>query len=160
MRSLLGVTLLTALASAACGSGSMMPSSPSMLGGSIANSAISGTWAGATQDSTGTMMGAGLSASMMVNMTWQITQTGNTFAGVMQFAGHGGSGTVSGTINGKTATFTMTMPSGSMMTAACTATGTGTFDMDDFMTQMRGTYSGSNTCAGPFDRGQMAMTRR
>jgi len=159
MRSLLGVIVAAALATVACGAGSMMPSSPSMPSGQT-SSAVSGTWAGAASDSTGTMMGAGMSASMMGNMTWQITQTGNTFTGFMQFPGYGGSGTVSGTINGKTATFTMTMPIGSMMTATCTATGNGTFDMDDLMTQMHGTYSGSNTCAGPFDHGQMSMTRR
>jgi len=93
-------------------------------------------------------------------MTWQIMQTGNTFAGVMQFPGYGGSGTVSGTINGRTATFTMTMATGVMMMANCIATGNGTFDMDDLMTQMHGAYSGSNTCAGAFDHGQMSMTRR
>ncbi len=70
----------------------------------MGGSAVSGTWTGAASDSSGTMMGAGMSASMMANMTWQITQTGNTFTGVVQFPGYGGSGTVSGTINGRTAT--------------------------------------------------------
>ena len=58
------------------------------------------------------------------------------------------------------ATFTMTMPNGSMMTATCSAIGTGTFDLDDLMIQMHGTYAGSNSCSGPFDHGQMFMSRR
>ena len=123
---------------------------------------MAGTWVGTASDSTGTMMGAGLSTSMMGNVTWQITQMGNTFTGVMQFPGYGGMGgvmTVSGTINGRTATFTMTMPGGSMMTATCTAVASGTFDLDDLMTQMHGTYSGSNSCTGPFNQGQMSMAR-
>jgi hypothetical protein len=98
---------------------------------------------------------------MMDNMTWQITQTGNTFTGVMQFPGYRAMGvmTVSGTITGKTATFTMTMPSGSMMTATCSAVANGTIDFDDLVMQMHGTYSGSNTCTGTFHAGQMSMTR-
>lgn len=162
MRPLLAVTLMGALAGAACTGGSSMPASQMSPSGPTAGTAVTGAWVGTASDSSSTMMGAGMSASMMGNMTWQITPTGNTFAGVMQFPGYGGTGTmtVSGTINGKTATFTMTMPGGSMMTATCSAVANGTFDMDDLMTQMRGTYSGSNTCAGAFDHGQVSMTRR
>lgn len=161
-RSLLAVALLSALAGAACGSGSSMPTSPMAPTGPTAGAAVTGTWVGTASDSSGTMMGAGMSASMMSNMTWQITQTGNAFAGVMQFPGYAGGGamTVSGTINGTTATFTMTMPGGSMMTGTCNAVANGTFDMDSLMTQMHGTYSGSNSCMGAFDHGQMSMTRR
>lgn len=125
-----------------------------------ASSTLNGTWTGAASDSTGTMMGAGLLPPMMGNMTWEITQTGNTFAGVMRFAGYSGTGTMSGTISGKTITFTMTMPSGSMMTATCAAAANGTIDMDDLMTLMHGSYSGLNSCSGSFDHGQMTMTHR
>jgi hypothetical protein len=111
------------------------------------------------------MMGAGMSTSAMASMAWQITQSGNTFSGTMQFPGYGAMGmagvmTVSGTINGRTATFTMTMPTGSMMAGSCSATATGSFDTDDLMDQMHGTYAGANTCSGPFNQGQMSMTRR
>jgi hypothetical protein len=51
------------------------------------------------------------------------------------------------------------MPTGTMMTAMCSAVANGTFDIDDLMTQMHGTYSGSNTCAEAFDHGQMSMTK-
>ena len=37
---------------------------------------------------------------------------------------------------------------------------TGTFDMDDMMVEMTGAYTGSTTCTGPFDHGQMTMTKR
>ncbi len=47
-----------------------------------------------------------------------------------------------------------------MMSGTCNATATGTFDMDDMMTQLHGTYTGMNSCTGPFDHGQMDMTHR
>lgn len=107
MRSLLGVFLIGALAAGACtrGStaGSMMPTSPTTQSGPVSGAVVTGTWVGTVSDSSGTMMGAGLSAAMMGNMTWQIAQTGNALTGVMQFPGYAGSGTVSATINGKTA---------------------------------------------------------
>lgn len=167
MRPLLAIALTGALTAAACTGSTSSMSTNSMMSPTAAtptaNTAITGAWVGTTSDSTGTMMGAGLSPSMMSNMTWQITQNGNAFTGVMQFPGYagmmGGVMTVSGTINGKTATFTMTMPSGSMMTATCSAVANGTLDLDDLMTQMHGTYSGSNSCTGLFNQGQMSMTR-
>ncbi len=164
MRSLLAIALTGALSGVGCTGSSSVPGSMMTPTGptTAAAAAITGTWVGTTADSSGTMMGAGLSPSMMGNMTWQITQNGNTFSGVMQFPGYAGmSGmmTVSGIVNGNTATFTMTMPSGSMMTGSCTAVANGTFDLDDLMTQMHGTYSGSNTCTGSFNGGQMSMTR-
>jgi len=139
----------------AAGCSTSSPASPSR------SAALSGTWGGSTSDSTGSMMGAGLSTSMMANTTWTITQNGSSFSGNMQFAGfHGGSVTVSGTLTGHGGTFTMTMPIGSMMMGACGATASGSFDMDEFMTQLHGTYTGTNTCSGPFKDGQVSFTRR
>ena len=164
MRLLPAVTLAAALAGSACGNGSSMtgtmPGSP--LTPMAATAALTGTWTGQALDSSGTMMGAGMSASMMSGMTWQVTQTGNSFTGTMQFPGYAGRGpmTVSGTINGNTATFTMTLPGGNMMSATCTAVASGTLDIDDLFTQMHGTYAGVNACGGPFDHGQMSMLRR
>lgn len=165
MRLVLACTLVVALAAAACGGGSSMPASPAAPTPSVGGNnttTLTGTWVGQAFDSSGTMMGAGMSASMMGNMTWQITQIGNSFTGTMQFPGYAGRGpmTVSGTIDGNTATFTMTMPSGSMMTATCTAVASGTFDIHDLFTQMHGTYAGTNMCGGPFDQGRMSMLRR
>ena len=155
MRLLTAVGLVATLSAAACGGSSSMPASPSAL------TTMAGTWFGSVSDSTGSMMGAGMSGAMMGSMTWQVTQTGNTFSGTMQFPGYqGGTMMVSGSLNGKTGTLTMTMPMGSTMTGGCSATGTGTFDMDDTMTQMHGTYVGTNSCSGPFDHGQISLVRR
>lgn len=158
MRFMLGIVIVPAcLVLATCGAQGtrMNPVGPSTA------ASLTGTWIGTVSDSTGSMMGAGLSAAMMSRMTWQITQTGNTFTGTMQFPGYGGHGpmTVSGTINGSTATFTMSIPSGGMMSGSCTATASGGFDINQFMTEMHGTYSGSNTCSGPFDHGQLSLSR-
>ena len=107
-------------------------------------------------------MGMGMPGGSMGNMTWQITQTGTTFTGTVSFANYHGSGSmqVSGTMNGMTGTFTMTMPNGTMPMAGCSGQVTGTFDMDDMMVKMTGTYTGSTTCTGPFDHGQMTMSRQ
>jgi hypothetical protein len=107
------------------------------------------------------MMGAGLTTAMMNNTQWTVTQNGASFSGTMQFPGYmmGGMMMVAGSVNGHAGTFTMTMPSGSMMMAGCTATASGTFDMDDMMTQMQGTYAGTNTCSGSFEHGQLSMHR-
>jgi hypothetical protein len=50
------------------------------------------------------------------------------------------------------------MPNGTMPMAGCSGQATGTFDMDDMMVKMTGSYTGSTTCAGAFDHGQMTMS--
>ncbi len=160
------VMIVALLAAAGCGGTSapmsMNPVGPGRSSPPVAS--VTGTWMGTASDSTGTMMGAGMSASMMSGMTWQITQTGNTFTAVGQFAGNtshmgGAAMTLTGTINGTTVTFTMTMPGG-MMSGTCTAVATGTLDINALMTQMHGTYAGSNSCMGPFDHGTMSLVRQ
>ena len=155
MRFLKAFGIIVAVAASACsGSGMSSPISPS------ATTTMSGAWLGNASDSSGSMMGAGLTSAMMRNTTWTLTQTGNMFSGTMHFAGYvGGPATVSGTMNGRSGTFTMTMPSGSMMMGTCTATASGTLDMDDVMAQLHGTYSGLNSCTGPFDQGAVSMHR-
>ena len=155
MRFLTAIGFVAALTATACGGSTSSPTSPAAAG------TMTGTWVGSASDSTGSMMGAGASASMMGNTTWTLTQTGTTFAGTMQFPGYpGGTMMVSGNTATRSGTFTMTIPAGSMMTGACAATATGTFDMDDMMTQLHATYTGTNSCGGPFDRGQMSMLHR
>jgi len=162
MRFLVALTLSAALVAACTGSASM-PTGPTMTpsGSPAAGATIAGTWVGTSADSSGTMMGTGMSQSMMANMTWQLTQSGNTFTGAMQFPGSSDSAimSVSGTINGNTAV-NMKMEVGGMMMGTCTAVATGTFDMDELMTQIHGSYEGSNSCTGAFTRGQVSMTRR
>ena len=82
MRLLFAVVLVGILAVTACGGGSptlaspTSPSTPTTTNGGTSGTTVAGTWAGSASDSTGTMMGGGVSTSMMANMTWQITQTG------------------------------------------------------------------------------------
>ena len=153
MRILGVIGFAAAFSSAACAG-----TSPSMTGPSQTRT-MTGSWAGSTSDSTGSMMGAGLTVSMMNDTTWTVTQSGSTFSGTMRFGGHMGGGTVSGVMNGHSGTFTMTMPSGSMMSGQCSATATGSFDIDDMMSEFRGSYSGMNSCTGAFVRGQVLMHR-
>jgi hypothetical protein len=54
----------------------------------------------------------------------------------------------------------MTMPSGSMPMGGCSGQATGTFDLDDMIVKMTGSYTGSTTCTGAFDHGQMTMSRQ
>jgi hypothetical protein len=142
-------------AAVACGSQSAAVSSPT------STATMTGNWAGTAADSSGSLMGSGMSGATVGSMTWQVTQNGSAFSGTMHLPGYGGNAiTVNGIMNGKTGSFTMTMPAGSMssmMSGSCTSTATGTFDMDDMMTQFHGTYAGTNTCAGPFNGGQMSM---
>lgn len=137
----------------ACSHSSTMSSPSSMA-------TMTGNWVGAASDSSGSMMGSGVSGAISGATTWQLTQNGSAFSGTMRLAGWGSAMMVSGTMNGKSGTFTMTMPMESMMTSRCMSTAVGTFDMDDTMTQMHGTYAGTNSCGGAFDRGQMSMVRQ
>lgn len=167
MRTLTVVAILGALGTVACGAGPSAPAPSPVAPTSGSTSApistaasLAGSWFGGTSDSSGTMMGAGMTSAMASNMTWQITQTGNAFSGVMQFPGYasGGMMTVSGTITGNTATFTMAIPGGGMM-GVCSAVASGTLDLDTLIAQMHGTYAGSNTCVGAFNGGQFLLRR-
>ncbi len=148
------VAFVTSAFAVACGSSSAAVTSP----GSTAT--MSGHWVGAASDSSGSMMGSGMSGATTGATTWQLTQNGSAFSGTMRLAGSGSPMMVSGTVNGKTGSFTMTMPMGSMMSSGCTSAATGTFDVDEMMTQLHGTYAGTNSCGGPFDRGQMSMVHQ
>jgi hypothetical protein len=146
--------LTASVVAAGCGSPSAGVTSPS------STATVAGTWVGSASDSSGSMMGSGMSGVTAGATTWQLTQSGAAFSGTMRLAGSGATMLVNGTMNGKTGSFTMTMPMGSMMSSGCTSTATGTFDMDDMMTQLHGTYAGTNSCGGPFDHGQMSMVHQ
>ncbi len=110
----------------------------------------------------GTMMGTGLmSGASDGGFTWQAVQTGTTFNGSVTMPGHMGSGsmTMSGTLNGDTGTFTMTMTNVTTGSGVCTITATGSCQFDTALQQMHGTYSGTNSCTGPFS-GQINLTHR
>ena len=167
--------LAFAVVFAGCGGSTSIPAGPTAVAPTPSSptgtgtSAATGTWVGTAADSSGTTMGMstgsmgmGMPGGSMGNMTWQMTQTGTTFTGTVSFANYHGNGSmqVSGTMNGKTGTFTMTMPNGTMPMSGCTGQVTGTFDMDDMMVLMRGSYTGSTSCFGAFDHGQMTMSLR
>lgn len=132
---------------------------PSGISGNVC---ITGVWVGSAADSTGAVMGAGPTGSSANAVTWRVTQTGDAFTGTIEFAGYPARTpmTVSGTIARTTATFTMSMPRGAIAPVTCSAVAHGVFEMDDRLTRMRGTYSGSNSCLGAFDRGNVSLVRR
>jgi hypothetical protein len=151
---LLLIAFAVSVVAAACGSQSAGVTSPS------STATLTGNWVGSASDSSGSMMGSGMPGATAGATTWQLTQSGSAFSGTMRVAGSGATMMVNGTMNGKTGNFTMTMPMGSMMSSGCTSTANGTFDMDEMMTQLHGTYIGTNSCGGPFEHGQMSMVHQ
>ena len=154
----------TVVAMAALASACASPNSPVMPStvtpAPAATSTLSGTWTGTGTDSSGSMMGSG--GASLAGVSWTITQSGDTITGVMNGSGMmAGRVTMTGTVSGHTGTVTITMPAGSMMGMAnhCSAVATGTFDMDDMMTTLHCQYSGTNSCSGPFARGELHLHR-
>ena len=169
------VILASVIGVTACGGTASTPAGQTAVPATLSSptgtetSAATGTWVGTAMDSSGATMGMssgsmgmGMPGGSMGNMTWQMTQTGAAFTGTVSFANDRGNGSmqVSGTMNGKTGTFTVTMPTGTMPTMeSCGGQVTGTFNLDDMRVQMHAVYTGSTTCRGPFDHGQMTMQR-
>lgn len=156
---LMAATALLSLLAFGCGGSSSSPTTPG------STTSVTGTWAGTASDSTTAGLGSGgmMGQAGMGTMTWQLTETGSAVTGSMSFAGMPSSmirGTMSGTISGQDMTFTMDMPTGSMMSGACSAHAVGTMHVDGTTMTMTGTYTGTNSCAGTFNNGQMMMTRR
>ena len=142
------------------------PAAPTQAPAAGTTSGVAGIWVGTAADSSGVTAGTcmGIPGAGAGNMTWTLTQTGpDTFTGTMGYPGMPGGRQVNiaGTINGRTGTFTITMPTGTMpMMGWCGGQITGTWNLDDLMAQMHGTYSGTTTCAGPFNNGQLTLHRR
>lgn len=162
MRSLLVMASLAAVLAAGCSDSSSSTTGPGTV------RMASGTWTGTAADSTTAALGTGgmMGQPGMGGMTWQLTQDGSRVTGTMRFTGTPGfqmpigmmPGTFTGTIDGDQITFTMTMPSGSMMSAICTAQATGVARITG--NTMTGSYSGTNSCMGAFTNGQLTLTRQ
>ena len=159
MKRVFAIVLLTGFA-AACGSNaSMSPSGPT------SPASMAGTWAGIGSDSSGSMGAGSMMGQVdMGTMTWQLTENGSTVTGSMSFSGSGMQGRMPGsflgTMSGDDMTFTMDMPTSSMMSSGCSSRATGTAHVNRTTMTMTGTYGGSNSCSGTYTNGQMTMNRR
>lgn len=156
---------LLALLSSACGNST--PMSPSGMATSTtppaSQSSVSGTWSGTASDSSSALgAGAMMGQAGMGTPTWQLSQSGTMVTGTTSFGGMQGHmpGTLTGTMSGNDMTFTVDMPNASMMSSGCTARATGTAHLDPTTMTMTCTYSGANSCSGPFANGLMNMARR
>ena len=124
-----------------------------------------GAWSGTSTDSTTPALGNGgmMGQAGMGTMTLQLTQNGANVTGTMSFSGMASNmmqGTFAGTMSGEDMTFTMNLPTGSMMSGSCSAQTSGTAHMNGTGITMTGTYSGTNSCTGAFNNGQMTMNRK
>jgi len=146
-----------------CQSSPMAPVAPPAPSTPPAPKSISltGTWSGNLSDAQGAAL-----------LTWTVTQSGqditgtavtkpaNPSDGTCASCHKNKEGTFQGTFTGSTLTLTMAFPGGTPEepTPHCAVTITGTTSnvADDSIT---GTYSGSDTCEGPFADGRIALTR-
>jgi hypothetical protein len=154
-----------ALVALSCGGSPAAPTAQPVvdpLPGSAASFAFTGTWSGTATDSQGT-----------TTVTWTLAQTGDTISGTVKTQAvdpadgscnschRNKSGTVSGTISGRTASLRMFFAAGADgdPTPICSQTldGTASSAADGRLT---GTYSGADTCEGQLANGALALARR
>jgi hypothetical protein len=123
---------------------------------------ISGAWAGTSVDSQGTTV-----------VNWTITQTGTVLSGTVTTSApnpndgscnachRNKSGTFSGTIAGDILTISLQFAAGvnGDPTPICSATMIGSASRLA-SGDLSGSYTGSDTCEGPFLNGTLAMSRR
>jgi hypothetical protein len=121
---------------------------------------IAGAWQGTANDSQGQTL-----------VSWSLTQVGDTVSGIVTTrAGNlddgscnschrNKTGSVTGSVTGSTLTMTMFFAAGAGgdPTPACSATLTARATMMTERT-LTGTYTGADTCEGPFAKGTLAMT--
>jgi len=136
------------------GCGSDAPSSPSSSSGSASSSVnLVGTWTGTGSDSSGPG-----------TFTWNITQqNGNQISGTITFrnaSNIGGLGAISGTLSGTTLAFTLHVPVGALPPpfSLCAISSDGSAQ-NVTASRISGTYTGTNSCSGPFNNGTLTMTK-
>lgn len=153
------IVAITALAFA-CGGSTSNPTSPTTA--TTLPNGLAGTWRGMGTDSQGSTF-----------VTWTLAQSGNAVTGTVKTQavdpndGSCGSchrnktGSFTGAIAGSTVTLTMFFAAGADgdPTPACQATLTGTAS-STALNQLATTYSGSDSCEGPFLNGTLAMARQ
>lgn len=156
--------VLAALLASACGTSSSTPVSPSTPTPTVAAS-VTGTWNGTAADTLGAD-----------KMSWAVTQTGTAMSGTMSVSDTTrsmmGNGTMTGTMNGNTLTFHMSVPAGGFggQMTSCSMGIDGQGTMSDDGHTMTGTYTGSmsgmmsggmmgQSCGGAMNNGQFTMTR-
>jgi len=151
------------LLTASCGSGNApaAPTGAPPMASPPQNANVGGAWTGTANDSQGA-----------TKVTWSLTQTGTAAEGTVKTEAidptdgscnschRNKSGTFSATISGTTLTLTMFFAAGvnGDPTPACTATLTGTASQIDAQS-LAATYSGADSCEGPFLNGTLLMTR-
>ena len=123
---------------------------------------VVGTWQGSARDSQGD-----------TRVAWSLTQAGETVSGTVTTQAvnpddgscnschRNKSGSVSGAISGSTLTLNLFFAAGvdGDPTPACSATLTASAAPIGERT-LAGTYSGADTCEGPFANGVLTMTRQ
>jgi hypothetical protein len=96
-------------------------------------------------------------------MTWHLAQTDASVSGSLDAtdtdSGVTGQGSISGTMDGSTLSFTLTFPAGAFGApwSSCSATMSGVVNVG---TSMIATYSGTNSCTGPVTGGLMELRRQ
>lgn len=126
--------------------------------------------AAAQVDASGTWNGTGSDVQGAGSFTWQLTQAGNLVSGtaILKNTSNDGTcaschknkaGTFSGTLSGSALTFQIDFPSGAAAdpTPLCSLTITGRL-ADVTSSTTTGTYSGADSCEGPFSNGTLGMT--
>ncbi len=153
------LAVVSTLAVAACGGTTASPVTPSTT------TSVAGTWTGTSHDTTG-----------QETMSWTVAQNGNSLTGSMGMSDTArsmmGNGTMTGTVNGSTVTFHMSVPSGGFggMMTSCSMLADGQATMSADGHTMTGTYSGTmggmmsggmmgQSCGGAMNNGQFTLTR-
>lgn len=123
---------------------------------------LTGTWSGSASDSTGPSG----------TFVCCLTMTGVNISGTLSITTPGGilaDGTISGVYgNGNYFDFTMNVPVGgihSSLYASCSITLSGTANIYQMVSgppwyEIDGTYTGNNSCSGPFTNGQMLLYKQ
>lgn len=126
--------------------------SRAITGPSQVPAGLAGDWSGTAEDASGPG-----------HMTWRLSEVDGWFAGSVSLLEDTtsalGYGSVTGTVEGTTVAFTVTIPAGGFSApyAHCSASLTGTATLG--RTRMTGVFSGTNTCSGAVTDGTFTLVR-